>query len=225
MWKNHRLTINKRPNFEKLIQYGFIKKDNIYLKSINIFNDMFMLNIYVNLEEETFIEVIDKEINEEYSLVYVESTVGSFVGNIRIICEEILQDIVNNCYEKNYYKSIFAKQMMLYVKEKYNSSPEYLWEETSTNAIFRNKINNKWYIVLLMVEKRKLGIDEDGVVEIINLKETQENISNLIDNKKYFKGFHMNKKHWYTMCLDGSVTLDDICKRIDISYDLVNKKF
>lgn len=32
----------------------------------------------------------------------------------------------------------------------------------------------------------------------------------------------MNKKHWYTIRLDGSVNLDEIFKHIDSSYDTVN---
>ena len=28
----------------------------------------------------------------------------------------------------------------------------------------------------------------------------------------------MNKKHWYTVILDGSVPFEEICRRIDESY-------
>lgn len=45
-----------------------------------------------------------------------------------------------------------------------------------------------------------------------------------IDNKRYFSGYHMNKKNWYTICLDGSIDNDEIFKRIDISYELAKKK-
>ena len=33
-------------------------------------------------------------------------------------------------------------------------------------------------------------------------------------------GFHMNKKHWYTIRLDGSISLQEIFMRIDESYIL-----
>jgi predicted DNA-binding protein (MmcQ/YjbR family) len=37
-------------------------------------------------------------------------------------------------------------------------------------------------------------------------------------------GYHMNKKHWNTVLLDGSVPDKDICSWIDHSYDLIAGK-
>ena len=34
-------------------------------------------------------------------------------------------------------------------------------------------------------------------------------------------GYHMNKKHWNTVTLDGSIPSDEICAMIDASYILV----
>jgi len=36
-------------------------------------------------------------------------------------------------------------------------------------------------------------------------------------------GYHMNKKHWNTITLDGSIPDDEILAMIDDSYDLVVK--
>jgi len=37
-------------------------------------------------------------------------------------------------------------------------------------------------------------------------------------------GYHMNKKHWNTVTIDGSVPEEDIISMIDDSYNLVSKK-
>jgi predicted DNA-binding protein (MmcQ/YjbR family) len=37
-------------------------------------------------------------------------------------------------------------------------------------------------------------------------------------------GFHMNKKHWNTIIVDGSVSFKQLKEWIDHSYDLVTKK-
>ena len=37
-------------------------------------------------------------------------------------------------------------------------------------------------------------------------------------------GYHMNKKHWNTITLDGSLPDGEILTMIDDSYDLVSKK-
>lgn len=87
--------------------------------------------------------------------------------------------------------------------------------------MWRRKDTNKWYGVMLTISRRKLGFDSDKTAEIINLKGRTEDIERLVDNKRYFPGWHMNKKHWFTVVLDGTVILSEICKRIDESYLLV----
>jgi predicted DNA-binding protein (MmcQ/YjbR family) len=34
-------------------------------------------------------------------------------------------------------------------------------------------------------------------------------------------GFHMNKSHWNTVYMTGSLTARQLCEMIDLSYDLV----
>ena len=48
----------------------------------------------------------------------------------------------------------------------------------------------------------------------ISLREQYENIQ---------PGYHMSKKHWNTVVIDGSLSDDFICDLIDHSYDLVVK--
>lgn len=100
---------------------------------------------------------------------------------------------------------------------------EYLWEKFPDNAVWRRKDNQKWYGALLTVSRRKLGCSSDEVVEIIDLRGTPEELEEFVDGQHYFPGWHMNKKHWYTIILDGSVPSDEICQRIDESYALAKK--
>ena len=77
---------------------------------------------------------------------------------------------------------------------------------------------------VITLARRKLGLDEDGFVEILDLQSPPECIAEIVDGKRYFKGYHMNKKHWMTVCLDGSLPFKEICKRIDESYLLARDK-
>lgn len=69
----------------------------------------------------------------------------------------------------------------------------------------------------MTVSRRKLGIDSDEIVEIIDLREEPGVLEKLIDNMRYYSGWHMNKKHWFTVILDGSIPLNEIYRRIDKS--------
>ncbi len=61
--------------------------------------------------------------------------------------------------------------------------------------------------------------------ESINLKCLPENAVELRDQyPAVLPGYHMNKKHWNTVLIDGSVPDKLIKTWIDQSYDLVAKK-
>ncbi len=224
MWTIDNLVMNKKPDYQKLLDYGFERTEDGYVFSCEIMNGMFFIHILVNDSGVTRFEVIDKQTHEEYVLIHNKNAIGAFVGALREESEKILQDIVSKCYQPNVFKSEYARQVIQYILDKYNSEAEYLWDKFPNNAIFRESKTQKWFAALLTVEKAKLGIGEEGTIEIIDLKETPDNICTLIDGNRYLMGYHMNKKHWYSICLDGRVSIDEIYKRIDNSYHTLKIK-
>ncbi|WP_434751275.1 MmcQ/YjbR family DNA-binding protein [Paenibacillus amylolyticus] len=59
----------------------------------------------------------------------------------------------------------------------------------------------------------------------LNLKCDPIIAENLREQHKAVKpGYHMNKKHWNTVMLDGSLPDEDIYAMIDHSYDLIVQK-
>lgn len=209
--------------FEKLIPYGFIKCERTYEYSTPILGGEFQMYVLISEDGRIETKVVDVSINEEFILHRVSSASGTFVGQVKIEYEEVLTAIRENCMEKDIFKSEEARQIISYVREKYGDELEYLWKKFPSNAIWRRKDSNKWYAALLTLSKRKLGIDSDEIIEIIDLRIESEKIDTLIDGVKYFPGYHMNKKSWYTICLDGSVSVEEICERIDESYRLAKK--
>ncbi len=71
--------------------------------------------------------------------------------------------------------------------------------------------------------KAKTGLPDDETVEIFDFRILPEELEALVDYKTYFPGYHMNKKHWCTIILDGTVPFEEICRRIDASYLLAIK--
>ena len=99
----------------------------------------------------------------------------------------------------------------------------FVWKKFPKNAIWRRKDTQKWYGILLTVSKQKLGLLEDEPAEIFDFRMLPEELEALVDYKMYFPGYHMNKKHWCTIILDGSVPFKEICRRIDASYLLATQ--
>lgn len=214
---------NKIIDFNKLLQYGFINQDNEYVFKTKIYNEQFEMIVCFS-EEQSISKLIDIANEYEYILVDIQDSTGEFVGKVREEYKNELQDIIKKCTNPNVFKSEQAKEIIKYVKEKYNDDLEYLWKKFPENAVWRNKINNKWYGALLVLSERKLEIDSDRIIDIIDLRYPKDKIKEIIDNEKVFAGYHMNKDSWITIRLDGSVNIQEIYKLIDNSYTLSVEK-
>lgn len=210
----------KSADFEKLLSYGFTKEADKYLYSTVLSESGFEMTVSVTEQGKISAVLVDPEFNEPYTLHLTSGAVGSFVGSVKEEYENILTDIAEKCFEPDVFKSKQAKEIIAYVKNKYNDELEYLWQKFPDNAVVRRKDNRKWYAALLTVSRQKLGLNSDETVEIIDLRMKPENLAEMIDSVRYFPGYHMNKKHWLTIILDGSVPTDEICRLLDESYQL-----
>lgn len=215
-----KLLKTRKIDFNKLKQYGFVEKNKIYEYKTTLIPDEFDIIVTFSDDGNLDAKVIDLMSNDEYLPVKIPEAVGEYVGKIREIYKNKLIEIITKCSKIEVFKSNQAKQVIEYVKEKYDNEPEFLWEKFAGNAVFRHKENNKWYAVLLTISKRKLGIDSDEIVDVIDLKALPEDVEKIVDNNSYFLGYHMNKKHWLTIILDGSVSIENIFDFIDMSYKM-----
>ena len=220
----HEVFKDKKPDFQRLTDFGFSRVSGDYIYSTTIVDGQFSLDIRVSSEGRIHTDVIELSSDEPYVLHQVQGAYGAFVGSVREECQRILSAIAKECFSRDVFKSDYAKQVIAYICNTYQDEPEYLWEKFPRNAIFRRKDNQKWYAALLVVSTKKLGLNEDRVIEIIDLRIDPTSIDTVVDGKRYFPGYHMNKKHWLTICLDGSVSIQEIFQWIDSSYVLAKKQ-
>ncbi len=114
-----------------------------------------------------------------------------------------------------------ALKLCAYAKEKYGDELEFLWQKFPKNAVLRKQKNKKWYAAFLVVDKTKLGLNESGFVEIVNLKLDPQDVLAFVDNKTAFRAYHMNKKHWISVLLTGkTLPLKQLYRFLDESYAL-----
>ena len=214
---------NRKANPEKLLAYGFVQDHSGYCYGTEIADGQFRLVVSISRNGEVRTQVIDKETGDEYILHRTAKATGAFVGTVKADYEAALTEIDEKCFDPDVFKSEQAKEIIAYVREKYGDELEFLWKKFPENAIWRRKDTNKWYAALLTVSANKLGLDSNEMVEIIDLRMKAEDISQIVDFEKYFPGYHMNKKHWITICLDGAVPMEELHIRIDHSYVLATK--
>lgn len=214
---------NKNANPERLLAYGFVQDHSGYCYETEIANNLFRLVVLITYAGEVNTQVIDQETGDEYILHRTAKATGAFVGMVKADYEAVLAEIAEKCFDPDVFKSEQAKKVIAYVREKYGDELEFLWKKFPDNAIWRRKDTNKWYAAILTVSARKLGLESDERLEILDLRLPPEEMTATVDQKRFFPGYHMNKKHWYTLILNGSVEIEEICKRIDKSYILARK--
>lgn len=107
-------------------------------------------------------------------------------------------------------------------RQQYDTEPDYPWYDE--NAVLRHTDTGKWYGVVLRVKRSKLGLPEDGFVDVLNLKCDPLLIGSLRRNPGYFPAYHMNKDSWVSILLDGPVPDEEIRELIRFSFQLTQRK-
>ena len=214
---------NKRANVEKLIKYGFQAVGDGYAYQTAIVDGQFRLSVVLNGNGEMETELYDVVSEDIYTLHLVENAVGAYVGRVRAEYGAVLHDIEANCFDTDVFKQDLTRKILSYAREKYGDEPEYLWNDLPDAAVVRRNDTKKWYVLLMTVLPKRLGLDGDQPIEIVDLRFDVEELPQKVDGKHYFYGYHMNKKHWITILLDGSVPLEEILSYIDKSYMLAKK--
>ena len=211
---------DKKIDLKRLEKFGFELKDNSYYYHTSLLKNQFKMSVKISLDNTIFTEIIDVETSEPYVLHLLEIKRSGYSEKVYRAYSEVLDKIKKECFEDEIFKTYYTNDIINYVKNKYGDELEFLWKKSPKTAVVRRKNSNKWYAVILTISKRKFNLDSDELVEVINLHNSPEEIEKLIDNKRYFPAYHMNKKHWCTICLDGTVELEKIYKLIDMSYEL-----
>jgi O-6-methylguanine DNA methyltransferase len=108
-----------------------------------------------------------------------------------------------------------------YIKEKYDVIPERPWMRYPENMTFKEKGSEKWFALIMPVAKRKLGLTGDEEIFVVNVKSDPDFIGMISQTDGYMPGYHMNKRHWLTVFLDGTVPLQQVFDRVDESYQRI----
>ena len=111
-----------------------------------------------------------------------------------------------------------------YIQDTYGTQAEYLWADSPGNAIFRHSASRKWYAAMMRVLPEKLGLAGEEALDVMDIKCSTIMIGSLLSTKGFFPAYHMNKNHWISIILDGSVSDDQITPLLELSYDSVAPK-
>ena len=111
-----------------------------------------------------------------------------------------------------------------YIFDVYGVTPDFPWESNPTFAVYRHSNNRKWFALVMDIPKSRLGLREDGMIDVVNLKCDPVLIGSLRSEKGIFPAYHMSKDKWISVALDGSASDEQIKMLLDMSFELTSVK-
>ena len=208
-------------DYDKLVDYGFKKDNNIYTYETNILNNSMKCLITIDNDKING-TIIDLTTDLEYTNYRLNNITGEFASSVKTAYQNILNDIEEKCTTKELFIMPQSNRITNLIKDKYDVSPEFLWKDYPEFGIFRNPNNHKWFALIMNIDKNKLNKKNTGNVDVMNLKLDSE-VNDILKIKGIYPAYHMNKKYWVTVVLDDTLTDNEIIDLVIKSYNNINK--
>lgn len=115
------------------------------------------------------------------------------------------------------------EELAAYLVDTFSSDGEHLFAKYPSFLVFRHNGNRKWFAVIMDIPRKNLGLSGEGEISVVNLKCDTRLIGSFREEPGIFPGWHMNKAHWLSVALDGTVVDEKIRFLVDMSYELTKK--
>ena len=204
--------------FPKLTKFGFQKLKDDYQITKNISHNL-QIVLMVSLSGTVKGKIYDLAFDAEYTNFRLKNTPGEFSTKIKQEYLNFLKEVKENCTITNYFLTEQANRLTFLIKEELQVAHEFPWQDE--NGIFRNPTSQKWFAIIMEVNKNKL-LNKEEITNVINIKLDPIVIEKLLKEKGFYPAYHMNKKNWLSIILDDTLPDNVIINLIKDSYNLTN---
>ena len=120
--------------------------------------------------------------------------------------------------------NLMTKEAFLkYCLDTYGTVPDYPFEDDFETAVLRHADNRRWFALVMRISRRKLGIESDEMVDVVNLKMPTEMFGSFTKSDGVYPAYHMNKLHWVSLVLPDAP--DEVTKfLLNASFEATRKK-
>ena len=115
------------------------------------------------------------------------------------------------------------QQFLSYCLNTYGTAPDYPFDDDFETAVLRHAYNRKWYAIVMKVSRRKFGIDNDEVIDVVNLKLPTEMFGSFGAADGVYPAYHMNKLHWISVLLPDAPE-DVVQFLVNVSFEATKNK-
>ena len=206
-------------NTKALVLYGFKPHKNGYVIEKTFMDGSFKAIVTIDQTGQVSGVVYDVYSDDVYMPLRVEEMAAGFVGLVRSAYEAVLEDIKAHCFIVCDFIGAQANRIAGLIKQYYGDEPDFPWKKSDDYGVFRNPLNEKWYALIMNIDKSKLDKKQSGAVDVVNIKLDEDEIQQLLKEKGFYPAYHMNKKSWITLILDETLKDDTIMALIDKSHE------
>ena len=114
-------------------------------------------------------------------------------------------------------------KLAAYLADTYSTTGENLFARYPSFQVFRHQGSKRWFAVIMDIPRKDLKLPGGDEISVVNLKCDTRLIGSFREEAGIFPGWHMNKAHWLTVALDGTVEDEKIKFLVDMSYELTKK--
>jgi predicted DNA-binding protein (MmcQ/YjbR family) len=205
----------KRATLQK---FGFKKESGGWTYSAPIANGALVCTVTVNASGAVKETTTDAATGDEYVQHRVAGASGKFVGSVRCEIMALMKRIADSCFERDVFKTDLARGIIAFAGSEWGEEPEFLWKNFPDYAVLRRRDTNKWYALVARLSADKVGGSRKDIIEAVNLRRTDS-----MDGPRFLPAYHMNKKTWTTIVLDGTVDAEELQKLLKESRKLATK--
>ena len=188
-----------------LEKFGFKEESGLWTYSAPIAGGALVCTVTVDASGAVKETTTDAATGDEYVQHHVVGASGKFVGGVRCEIMALMKRIADSCFERDVFKTDLARSIIAYAESEWEEMPEFLWKNFPDYAVMRRKDTDKWYALLARLTADKVGGSKKDIIEVVNMRRTEG-----MDGPRFLPAYHMNKKTWTTIVLDGSVGKDEL---------------
>lgn len=112
------------------------------------------------------------------------------------------------------------ESLLAHVRETYGVTPDFPWLRSPRYAVLRHAGNGKWFGLIMDLPRQRLHLPGTGELDVVNLKSASVPDILLSGVPGAFPAYHMNKRHWITLALDGSFPEAELYRLVEESFRL-----
>lgn len=116
-----------------------------------------------------------------------------------------------------FMRSLILKQ----IESQYHAIIEHPWQKYPDDVTAKEPLSGKWFAVFMQVRGDQIGLLSSNLIPIMNVKAEPDFIHILENSEGFAPAYHMNKEHWITVRLDGSIAMEQVMRLIRESYEML----